>query len=322
MPNLPAFDDLGNGVYCVDTGFGRARMAACYLVTAGNAAAFIDTGTAYTVPSLLALLKHLGLTPEQVRYVIPTHVHLDHAGGSGQLMAACPNATLVVHPRGAPHVIDPSKLAAGATAVYGEAVFRRDFGSLEPVAENRCVRAADGQAFSLNGRELVFIDTPGHANHHGCIWDAQTRGFFTGDTFGIAYPEFHTDRGPWLFAPTTPVAFDPPAWHRSIDRLMAFAPDRMYLTHFGEIPATERLAARLHASVDSLAALAERNAVPDDRRPDVLEAGVDELLLGEAHTHGVTLPDSRIRELLAVDIDLNAQGLEIWLVRQQKRRSP
>jgi glyoxylase-like metal-dependent hydrolase (beta-lactamase superfamily II) len=320
MPGLPPFDDLGNGVYCVDTGFGRPRMAACYLVISGSAAAFIDTGTAYTAPALLALLEHLGLGPAQVEYVIPTHVHLDHAGGSGQLMAGCPNATLVVHPRGATHMIDPSKLIAGATAVYGEAVFRRDFGTLEPVAEARCIAAADGQSFSLDGRELVFIETPGHANHHGCIWDAQSGGFFTGDTFGIAYPELNTERGPWLFAPTTPVAFDPPAWHASVDRLMAFAPERMYLTHFGEIPATAQLAGRLHRSIDALAALAERQAATAESRPAAIEAAVDELLLTEARNHGVTLEDARIRELLAVDIDLNAQGLEVWLVRQEKQR--
>ena len=321
MPGLPPFDDLGNGVYCVDTGFSRPRMAACYLVTSGGAAAFIDTGTAYTAPALLALLEHLGLGPEQVKYVIPTHVHLDHAGGTGQLMAACPDAKLIVHPRGAPHMIDPSKLIAGATAVYGEAVFRRDFGTLEPVAEARCIAAADGQPFSLDGRELVFIDTPGHANHHGCIWDAQSRGFFTGDTFGIAYPEMHTVRGPWLFAPTTPVAFDPPAWHESVERLMAFEPEKMYLTHFGEIPATGQLAARLHRSIDALAALAEHHAGTGESRPALLEAGVDQLLLAEAREHGVTLGDARIRSLLAVDIDLNAQGLEVWLVRREKRRA-
>lgn len=320
MSSLPPFDDLGNGIYCVDTGFGRPRMAACYLVTEEKAAAFVDTGTAYTAPALLALLKHLGLRPEDVEYVIPTHVHLDHAGGSGQLMAACPHATLVVHPKGAPHMIDPSRLTAGATAVYGEAVFRRDFGRLEAVDENRCTAADDGQTFLLDGRELVFIDTPGHANHHGCIWDARSRGFFTGDTFGIAYPELRTDQGPWLFAPTTPVAFDPPAWHRSVDRLMAFDPERMYLTHFGEIPATRGLASRLHRSIDTLADLAVRNAASTSR-PSVLNAQVDELLLAEARTHGVTLDDERIRELLAVDIDLNAQGLEVWLVRQEKRRN-
>ena len=321
MRDLPPFDDLGNGIYCVDTGYGRPRMAACYVVTEGKAAAFVDTGTAYTAPALLALLEHLGYSADQVEYVIPTHVHLDHAGGSGQLMAACPRATLVVHPKGAPHMIDPSRLAAGATAVYGEALFRRDFGTLEPVAENRCIAAADGQSFSLDGRELVFIDTPGHANHHGCIWDARSRGFFTGDTFGIAYPDLHGNGGPWLFAPTTPVAFDPPAWHQSVNRLMAFAPERMYLTHFGEIPATAELAAQLHDSIDALAGLAENNATAPRDRPAVLRTKVDELLVAQARSHGAGLGDERIRQLLAVDIDLNAQGLEVWLVRQEKRRA-
>ena len=321
MPSsLPAYEDLGNGIYCVDTGFGRPRMAACYLVTAGDAAAFVDTGTAHTAPRLLALLDHLGLSPEQVRYVIPTHVHLDHAGGSGQLMAACPSAELVVHPKGAPHMVDPSRLTAGATAVYGEEVFRRDFGNLEGVPEHRCIAADDGHAFYLSDRELVFVDTPGHANHHGCIWDARSRGFFTGDTFGIAYPELQSTKGPWLFAPTTPVAFDPDAWHRSVDRLMSFDPRRMYLTHFGEIPANQALSTRLRESIDRLAATARSVQDLGEARAAELRTRVDALLLREAREHGVALADDRIRELLAVDINLNSQGLEVWLARQEKRR--
>ncbi len=321
MSALPAFEDLGNGVYCIDANLGRPRMAACYLATSGGTAAFIDNGTANTVPSLLALLDHLGLKRDQVKYVIPTHVHLDHAGGTGPLMKACPEATMVVHPKGAPHMIDPSRLTAGATAVYGEEVFLRDFGVLEPVAEERCVIANDGQSFDLNGRSLLFLDTPGHANHHGCIWDEQTRAFFTGDTFGVAYPEFRTDKGPWLFAPTTPVAFDPEAWHTTLDRLEGFYPERVNLTHFGQIAVDKAVIAQLHASIDSLATTARAVADLQESRLETLRNDVTALLLSEARSHGVTLEESEARKLLAVDSELNAQGLEIWLVRQEKRRA-
>jgi len=321
MTALPAFEDLGDGIYCIDAYLGRPRMAACYLVTSGDSAAFIDNGTANTVPSLLALLDHLGLAREQVRYVIPTHVHLDHAGGTGPLMNACPEATLVVHPKGAPHMIDPSRLTAGATAVYGEAVFRREFGVLEPVSEQRCIAAGDGEVFDLDGRPLAFLDTPGHANHHGCIWDERTRGFFTGDTFGIAYPEFRTGAGPWMFAPTTPVAFDPESWHRSLDRLVSYGPASAYLTHFGRVAVTADLVARLRESIDALAATAQAAAGLRESRLAHLKAAVGEQLVAEARSHGVTLEEARMRELLAVDIELNAQGLEVWLVRQEKRRA-
>jgi len=321
MSTLPAFEDLGNGIYCIDTGYCRAGLAACYLITHGDAAAFVDTGTANAAESLLALLDHLGVAREQVRYVIPTHVHLDHAGGTGQLMNACANAQLVVHPKGAPHMIDPSKLTAGATAVYGEAAFERDFGRLEPVAESRVIRAEDGHAIDLDGRTLIFIDTPGHANHHGCIWDETSGGLFTGDTFGIAYPELAGSAGPWIFAPTTPVAFDPPAWHRSLDRLTSLGARILYLTHFGAIDLTPAVTERLRQSIDSLAELAEGLIGLGENRPTVLKERVRELLLGEAQRDGVTLAPERILELLAMDIDLNAQGLEVWLVRQQRKNA-
>ena len=221
MP-IPKFSHLASGIFCIDTGLYRHGLAACYLVREGNRLAFIDAGTAHTVPALMELTVSLGLGPEQVDYVIPTHVHLDHAGGAGGLMSLCPNAQLVVHPKGAPHMIDPSKLTAGAVAVYGEAAFARDFGYLTPVAEERVIVAEDGQTLDLAGRTLTFIDTPGHANHHGCIFDARSHGFFTGDTFGISYRELDSADGPFLFAPTTPVAFDPDAWMESLDKLMAY----------------------------------------------------------------------------------------------------
>ncbi|WP_295414031.1 MBL fold metallo-hydrolase, partial [uncultured Thiodictyon sp.] len=183
----PTTLEVADGVFRIETGLYRHGLAACYLVRAHDRLAFVDTGTAYTAPHLLRFIDELGLTPNHVDYVIPTHVHLDHAGGAGDLMAACPGAQLVVHPKGAPHLIDPARLIAGASAVYGAQAFVADYKHLIPVPAERVIAAADGQEFDLGGRTLTFIDTPGHANHHGCIYDSQTRGCFTGDTFGISY---------------------------------------------------------------------------------------------------------------------------------------
>ena len=181
------YQNLGDGIYCIDTALHRVGMAACYLVVENDQAAIIDNGTMYTIPSIMALLDKLGLGPDSVKYVMPTHVHLDHAGATGGLLSECGNATLVIHPKGAPHMIDPSRLAAGATAVYGEEAFARDYGELLPVDEDRVVAAEDGQDFNLSGRAISFYDTPGHANHHGCFFDHRTGSCFTGDTFGLSY---------------------------------------------------------------------------------------------------------------------------------------
>ncbi|MEZ5448099.1 MAG: MBL fold metallo-hydrolase [Thiolinea sp.] len=195
------YQDLGASIYCIDSELQRTGLACCYLVRAGDAAAFMDTGTFHTVPYLLQVLSELGMSPEQVRYIIPTHIHLDHGGGCGALMASCPNATLIAHPKGVPHLIDPSRLEAGARAVYGDAVFEHDFGKLLPIPAERVISAEDGYRIDLNGRTLSFWDTPGHANHHGCIFDHETRSCFTGDTFGLSYREFDTEQGAIVLPP-------------------------------------------------------------------------------------------------------------------------
>jgi glyoxylase-like metal-dependent hydrolase (beta-lactamase superfamily II) len=313
------YQTVADGVFCIETGLYRDGLAACYLIRERDRLAVIDTGTAHTVPGLLGVIENLGLTPAHVDYVIPTHVHLDHAGGAGALMAACPNATLISHPKGAPHLIDPAKLTAGATAVYGEDAFARDFGTLQPVPEARVITAADGQIVELAGRPLTFIHTPGHANHHGCIFDTGSGGLFTGDTFGISYRAFDTAAGPWLFAPTTPVAFDPQTWQRSLDRLLALEPVAAFLTHYGRIDAPAQQAEQLRRSIRDLAAIALEHAdAPQPARKDRIKDAITAHLLACARDHGCTLDEPRMRELLAVDLELNAQGLEVWLQRREK----
>ena len=130
MPSLPFVQTLAHGIHVIDTGFHRPMFDASYLMVENGRAAFIDTGTNHSVPRLLEALQSLGLAPEAVDFVIVTHVHLDHAGGAGLLMQQLPNARLVVHPLGAPHMIDPERLTNGARAVYGEAEVKRSYGSI------------------------------------------------------------------------------------------------------------------------------------------------------------------------------------------------
>ena len=316
----PHYEQVADDIYCIETGLYRHGLAACYLVRSGDHLAFVDTGTAHSVSGLLEIIGELGLTPAHVDYVMPTHVHLDHAGGTGQLMEACPNATLVIHPKGAPHMIDPAKLIAGATVVYGKADFERDYGTLMPVPAERVIAAEDGQTFPLSERTLTFFDTPGHANHHGCILDSQTHSFFTGDTFGIAYREFDTPNGPWLYAPTTPVAFDPESWLVSLDRLMAQNPQSMYLTHYGRVDNPQKLVLDLRRSIHEMSAIAlAEEGRADAGRPARLKAAVTDYLIGSSRAAGIDYEDAHIKELLAVDTELNSQGLEVWLKRREKR---
>ncbi len=309
--------ELGDGITLIETHYQRPGLACCYLLCQGDEVALIDTGTAYTVPGILELLQQRGIAPEQVRYVVPTHVHLDHAGGAGQLMAALPEARLLVHPRGARHLVDPTRLRAGTVEVYGEATFRKEYGELLPVPAERVIEAEDGHRFELEGRTLTCLDTPGHARHHICIWDPQSGGFFSGDTFGISYPELETGQGPFMLLPSTPVQFDPGSWHGTLERLLGYQPQRMYLTHYGEVRQPSRLAPTLHRELDAYAAMAE--AAADDEQP--LDAIGRQL---EAHIHrrlqeaGTTLDPETLDYLLGMDIRICAQGLAVWLQRRRQ----
>jgi glyoxylase-like metal-dependent hydrolase (beta-lactamase superfamily II) len=313
--SLPAFvRPLSHGVHAIDTGFHRDDFDAAYLIVHEGRAAFVDTGTNFAVPRLLGALEALGLARDAVDFVVPTHVHLDHAGGAGLLMRELPGATLWVHARGARHMIDPSALWQGALAVYGKAEMQRSYGELVPVPAERVRTTSDGLTLTLAGRPLLFADTPGHARHHHCVWDAASRGWFTGDTFGLSYREFDGDRGAWLMPTTTPVQFDPEALRASIARLLSAAPDWMYLTHFGRVGDVPRLGRLLLGLIDDLVALALSLRDAADRH-QALKRGQLALFLRSLGEHGCSLGPDAIESLLAMDLELNAQGLAVWLDR-------
>lgn len=304
-----------HGIHTIDTGFVRPRFDAAYLIVENGRGAFIDCGTNHSLPRMLAALEPAGLTPAEVDWLILTHVHLDHAGGAGELMAQLPNARLVVHPRGARHMIDPTQLWAGASAVYGEAVMEREYGRLRPVPAERVVEAADGHVVDLAGRPLRCIDTPGHAKHHNAIHDVRANVCFTGDVFGLSYREFDTARGAFILPTTSPVQFDPDALHASINRLVALKPTAMYLTHYNRVDEIDRLAADLHAQIDAMVALA-RAAHQQPERHATLLASLTRLYADRAAAHGWQGNRAALQALLGADIELNAQGLGVWLDRQ------
>ena len=314
---LPFVQPLDHGIHVIDTGFHRALFDASYLIVENGRAAFVDTGTNDSVPRLLAALRSAGVARDAVDYVIATHVHLDHAGGAGLLMQQLPSARLVVHPHGARHLIDPSRLMNSARGVYGDVEVARSYGDVVAVPAARVLRTEDGMTLDFAGRPLRFIDTPGHARHHHCIWDARSRGWFTGDTFGLSYREFDTERGAWSMPTTTPVQFEPEALRRSVQRLLAQQPACLYLTHFGRVDDAPRLGALLLEQMDAMVALA--TALPaDENRHDALRHGFGEIYRTRLRAHGCTLTDARIDDLLALDCELNAQGVAVWLGRKKR----
>lgn len=310
----PRLAETGPGVYTLDAAYFRPGLAAVHLVEDSGEVAVVDTAVAHSVPRILESIAEIGRAAADVRWVLLTHVHLDHAGGAGVLMRELPHAELLVHPRGAPHMVDPSRLVAGTIATYGEADYRRYYGDIPPIDAARVRAVEDGETAALGQREFEFMDTPGHALHHHCIADGANALIFSGDTFGISYRDLDTDAGAFIFPATTPTQFDPEQAHASIDRLVARGPQAIYLTHFSKVTEIERLAADLHADLDAFVAIARDSA--DDAE---LAERLGEYLRGRLLAHGCRLGRERMDELLTLDVGLNAKGLAHWLVRSGAR---
>ena len=305
--------DYEFGISAIDSGYQRPLLDAIHLIVEGGRAAIIDTGVNSSVPLVLEALRGKGLRPEQVDYVILTHIHLDHAGGAGRLLSHLPNARLTVHPRGARHMADPSRLIESTIAVYGAEEARRTYGDIVPVPGERIIETAHESSLALNGREFVFFDTPGHARHHVCVLDARSGHLFAGDTFGLSYRELDC-RGHQFTIPTTsPTQFDPGAAHRSLDLILGLKPSAIYVTHYSQVRDIARMGADMHRLIDAHVQLAYRERDAGAARPERLKAGVTEIVLGEAERYGWTLPREQVLGVLAGDIELNAQGLAIWL---------
>jgi glyoxylase-like metal-dependent hydrolase (beta-lactamase superfamily II) len=303
--------EIARGVFQLDTGYLRPRLAAAYLVRGKTSAAVVETGNAQAVPRVLAALEQAGVPRAAVSHVIVTHVHLDHAGGAGALMRELPEAKLVVHPRGARHMIDPAKLWAGTVAVYGAEATRALYGDPIAVPAARVVEAPDGFSVDLGERRLAFLDAPGHAKHHLVVHDEATGGFFTGDSFGLSYRELDSAAGPFFLPTTTPVQFDPVALHATIERMMGKQPERVYLTHFGMVEGDLKShAATLHREIDAFVAHARATGAG---RHVELKAALAQALAARLERHGARLGKDEALALFEADLELNAQGLQIWL---------
>lgn len=307
--------DYGAGVTAVDSDYLRPGLAAIHLLIEEGRAAVIDTATQSASPLVLAALAQRGVAPEQVDFIILTHIHLDHAGGAGVLMRKCPNARLTVHPRGVAHMVDPSKLVEGVSDVYGPQRTKEMYGELLPVELGRIVPTPDGTTLQLAGRTLRFYETPGHARHHVAVQDEKTGWVFAGDTFGLSYRELDENGRQFLFPTTSPVHFDPAAYHRSIDCVARLASEAVYITHFSRIERPLERAQILHRLVDAHAQLALGLRDSGARRPALLQEAVERLFLEEARRFGSRLSEEKLLEVYGMDVELNAQGLDVWLDR-------
>ena len=314
-PAVSGVTDYADGISAIDTRYWRPRLDASHLIVQQGRAAFVDTGTSHSVPLLLAALAAKGLAPEAVDWVFLTHIHLDHAGGAGALMERLPNARAVVHPRGAAHLADPARLIAGTKQVYGEVRYAQLYGEVRPIPAGRIVATEDGTRLALAGRDFEFLHTPGHALHHYVIVDRAAQAVFSGDTFGISYREFDVAGRAFVMPTTTPPHFDPDQLHASIDRILAVRPQQVFVTHYSRVGEVERLGAELHRGVRAFVELTRRHAAAPDRAGAIREALFDWLSVA-LDDHGYAADLATRHALLDPDVELDVQGLLVWLDRR------
>lgn len=302
----------------------RPQRAAAYLIVDGDSAAFVDNNTANAVPRLIETLESCGRTPEHVAYAIVTHVHLDHAGGTAALLKACPNAIALAHPRAVRHLTDPARLVESARQVYGEALFRRLYGSVEPVPQPRVRAVEDGERVPFGGRSLFFMHTSGHARHHISMYDPATDSVFTGDTFGVGSKELQRGTKPFLLCSTAPTEFEPEKARESAHRIAATGATRAYLTHFGEIENVAAASVSLLESINAMeCVLTEATSSPLEG--NALAAFCEERVKQAVHDAlrgcGIAMtPDDE--EWLAGDIRINALGLAYCAARLRSPKNP
>jgi glyoxylase-like metal-dependent hydrolase (beta-lactamase superfamily II) len=282
------------------------QFTACYLRIAGNECAFIEAHTSHALPRLLAALRANGRRPEDVRWIVITHAHLDHAAGASALVAACPNAMLLAHPRAARHMVHPQKLVAAAMAVYGVERFQALYGTIAPVPADRVRALADGEAFALADATLTVWHTAGHANHHFVVDDPTLDTVYTGDTFGLVYPALQ-GHGRFAMPSTSPSNFDAALARQSLDTVLSLGRRVVALTHFGAYEDGRAMAAQLVRFIDRAGVWVDEASRGSETVAAMRARFVrawDAAILEEAPWFG-----EAEKSLLALDVDLNAQGL-------------
>ncbi|MBX2848197.1 MAG: MBL fold metallo-hydrolase [Acidiferrobacterales bacterium] len=298
-------------IFTVDALYHQPQLASIHLIRSNNRIAIVDTGTSHSVAQVNAALDQLGLSFSHVDLIILTHIHLDHAGGASALMALCKNASLVVHPKGARHMVDPSKLIAGTIAVYGEEAFKKLYGEILPIDSERLIIPQDREVVDFSGRSLEFLDTPGHANHHHCIYDIQSNSVFTGDTLGVGYRQLQYDGKVYLSPTTTPVQFNPDALHASIDKVISLNPDWLYLTHYSAVKPTVQNVASLHEQIDNFVLMTEQCSQLSNFE-SALTQQISNYVAQRCVTELPMIDQEVAQDCLQMDSKLSAQGLVYW----------
>lgn len=313
-----------NSIKTIDGHYHYPGRAAAYLLNHGEEAAFVDNITPFSIPYLMQALEEAELRPEQVRYIIVTHIHLDHSAGTAELVKHCPNATVIAHPRAARHIIDPTRLVESARPIYGEEVFKRIFGVIEPVDAARVQTADDNETLELGGRTLTFLDSPGHAKHHFVIHDSGTNALFSGDAFGLYFQQLQGGSKACFTYVCAPPQFDPDAAKRTIQRILDLGPDHVFVTHFGECSDIQEGGKQMLHMLDAYDAAVDTAAQTDLEGAALLEyctkRSVD-IIKQDLAACGLDTNDDEVLKWALAENGITSQGLAVLAEQRRKENA-
>lgn len=305
---------LRDGLGIIDLWYqGVPQVNAAYLFDTGDGFALVETGPASAAEHLLDGIRALGRDPNDLKYVLLTHIHLDHSGGAGTLVERYPAIDIYVHEIGAPHLIDPTKLLNSAGRIYGDQMDAL-WGKTLPVPEERVVWLTHGEVLALGERVFDVVYTPGHAGHHVSYVDRDTLIVAAGDVAGVRIPP---SRHVW--PPTPPPDLDVEGWHTSIARMRKVNPEALLLSHFGPV---ERSAIGPHLDElerhldEWVAFVAERAAAGVER--DAIVAELERVTLEELHDEQhIELSESFA---IATPYGMSVDGILRYLRKREEQR--
>jgi glyoxylase-like metal-dependent hydrolase (beta-lactamase superfamily II) len=301
---------IADDLVVIDLNYDNTAQVDCAYLLLGPQPALVETGPTATVENLLAGVREAGLDPAALQAIAVTHIHLDHAGGAGALVQRFPHLRVYVHPIGAPHLIDPTKLVASAGRLYGEDMGRL-FGDVIPIPADRVHAIANGETVQLGARRLAALDTPGHARHHHVYWDRTNGDLFTGDLAGVALPGSH-----YVRAPTPPPELDIPAWERSLEKVRSLRPKRLLLTHFGPHTAVDDILAQLDDSLHQNLHFVQSAMAAGEDESTIIARAREDALQAIARRDG---PTARARFEVIMPVRQSVLGLMRYIRKSEER---
>ncbi|GAC1406535.1 MAG: MBL fold metallo-hydrolase [Ktedonobacteraceae bacterium] len=291
---------------------GEEEIIGSYLLSGGNELAVIDPGPGSMLEPLLAAIRKAGFDPQDVTHLLATHVHLDHAGVVGSLVKHMPKAKVYAHSKGAPHLLDTTKVVASATRIYGDRM-QQLWGEIAPTPADRLQTIEGGDILNVAGRRLEVHYTPGHAVHHVVFFDAHSGDLFAGDTAGVRLQGVD-----YVRPPTPPPDIDLEAWFDSIDTIKKLRPDVLYLGHFGATRNATRHLERLREQLISWG-----NTVLEAMRGGKSEQEILDLLIAQtepALQRVTNDPNALKRYEIATNYAMTVQGyMRYWRKKHPER---